>query len=67
MNFEQFLFDDFDYIIQIWSKETGNDFIKEEFHNGETNYIYDYKSFRKWHHENHVSIDREEKLRMLIE
>lgn len=41
MNFEQFLFDDFDYIIQIWSKETGNDFIKEEFPNGETNYIYD--------------------------
>jgi len=50
MRFEQFLFDDFDYVMQIWSKETGSNFIREEFLDGETNYIYDDKSFRKWYH-----------------
>lgn len=41
-NFEQFLFDDFEWLLQLWRKETNNSFLKEK-----SEYIYDSKAFRK--------------------
>jgi hypothetical protein len=66
MRFDQLLFDDFEYIIQNWSKETGKNFIKEESFDGTIEYVYDVNSFRRWYHENSLQIERDEKLKMIF-
>jgi hypothetical protein len=66
MAFEHLLFDDFDYIIKMWSKETGKRFLREELPDGSIDYIYDNDSFRRWHHANALRIEREFKLNILL-
>lgn len=60
-NFEQFLFDDFECLLQLWCKETNNSFLKEK-----SEYIYDSKAFRKWYHENNLQIEREIQLNSIL-
>lgn len=60
-NFEQFLFDDFEWLLQLWRKETNNSFLKEK-----SEYIYDSKAFRKWYHENNLQIEREIQLNSIF-
>lgn len=60
-NFEQFLFDDFEWLLQLWRKETNNSFLKEK-----SEYIYDSKAFRKWYHENNLQIEREIQLNSIL-
>ena len=50
-NFEQFLFDDFECLLQLWHKETGMPMVLKEESDGDTEYIYNSKAFRKWYHE----------------
>lgn len=65
LNFEQFLFDDFECLLQFWSKETNSSFLKEES-DGDTEYIYDSKAFRKCYHENKLQIEREIQLNSIL-
>jgi hypothetical protein len=67
MRFEQLLFDDFEFIIKCWSKETGKMFLKEELFDGSIDYVYDADSFRRWHNENALRIERDEKLKIIFE
>lgn len=66
MTFEQLLFDDFDYVIQMWSQDTGKKFFREELPDGTIDYMYDNDSFRRWHHVNALRIERDSQLNILL-
>jgi hypothetical protein len=66
MTFEQFIFDDFDYLIEMWSQETGKRFLREELPDETIDYIYDNDSFREWHHANALRIERDSQLNILL-
>jgi len=66
MSFEEFLFDDFESILRMWSCDTGNFYSKELEDDDTITYIYDHKSFRNWYHTNNVMVDREILLSKLV-